>query len=707
MKPYPSFVGHGLACLLFAGAAGVPPLSAQAPRPSEPDAPVFGQGVDVVSVDAVVLDDKGNPVTGLTREDFRVEEDGVAQSLTGFEAVRFEESAPSAAQDRVISSNVAERARPERSFVIVYDDVNLTPTGADRARRELGKLLDRLTDGDQVTAIATSGGPWWTARLPEGRDDLRAFLDARKPLRAADLSSGRISDWEAMQIYYGRDAQVLAVVARRWYENGIIAGTAPRDPTVRRDQDNLSPGVPLIRAKATELYRAAADRAVASLALIDRAVASLAAQRGRKVVMIVSEGFVHDSTRPEFRDLLRTARGANAVLYFVDAKGAAGPTVPGNDAEFGNAIEERDRGTIIQNFSRDAEGTESIALDTGGRAISGTDDLAGAMAKVIDESRNYYLLGYVSSNAKRDGKFRNLKVTVARPGVSVRARKGYYAPGGEKSKKKPDPDALDPRIRTGLDSPLVSDRIPLRMTSYVFGSGDGGPMTALLVADVDVSALSFESKGGRMVGALDTFLVVAPREEGEPRRVEKRVDLSLPPEILERLRAQGLPLLRDVELGPGTYQARLLVRDGQGQALGTVRHTFTVAPPEGLRTSTPILTDTVQADGGGQVPVPLARRRFATGAPLTYVFDVFGAARDAQGRPRVSVAYVVRRVGGASLVESEPRPLHPAPDGSLSPRLVVSLAGAEAGDYEILLTVSDDVAGTKMERRDAFTVGPA
>jgi VWFA-related protein len=694
----------GVSLALLAGASGLRAAPPAAPSPS-PAAPVFGQQVDVVSVDVLALDGAGNAVTDLTAADFRIEEEGVPQAISTFEAVRFQESPPSTAVDRVVSSNLAERARPERSFVVIYDDVNLTELGGQKARAELDKLFAALAPGDQVTVIATSGGPWWTARLPEGQPELHAFLDRLPGRKRTDLSAGRISDWEALQIYYARRPDVLGMVARRWYENGLIAEVTPKDASVKRDLE-LSPGLPLIRAKATEVYQAAAARAVTTVSLIERAVGSLAALRGRKAVLILSEGFLYDSTRPEFRELIRTARDASAVLYYFDARGARGVEVPGNDAEFGRPIEERDRLTVLQNFSRDAEGTESVALDTGGRAVTGTDDLAGAMKKVADESRNYYLLGYVPTNAKKDGKFRNIKVTVSRPGVQVRARKGYYAAGGEKV-KKPPPDALDPVVRASLDSPLLADRVPLRLASYVLGSGEGGKATALLVADVDVASVSFEEKGDRKVSALDTFVVVSPLDGGEVRRTEKRLDLSLPGEVLDRLRKQGLPLLRDFELPPGTYQARLLVRDVRGHAMGTVRHTFTVEPPRGLRVSTPILTDTAQNDPAGPIPVPLARRRFAPGARLTYTFDVFGAARAAQGPPRVTVGYVVRRSDGSVFAQSDPRPLGAAPDGSLSHRLLLSLAGASPGDYEVVLTVVDQVSGTKLERRDAFIVSPA
>jgi VWFA-related protein len=661
--------------------------------------------VELVSVDVVVLDREGAPVADLGAADFTLQEDGVPQKLTSFEAVLFEESPASAPPPGAVTSNQEQKVRPDRSFTIVFDDVHLSALGIKLAKAELDKVIDSMAEGDLVTVVPTSGGPWWTARIPEGREDLRAFLGAMKSRKIRDQSSGRIADWEAMQIHYRRDPQVLAIVARRWYENGLIAEVTPSDASIRRDLD-VDPGIALIRAKATEQYGQAARLATVSLDVIARVASSLAEGRGRKSVLLVSEGFLYDSTRREFRDLVRAAREANAVLYFFDARGTVGADPPANEAEFGRPVEERDRLSIVQNFNHEAEGAESVAIDTGGRVVKGTDNLAPAMEKVVRESRTYYLLGYVSTNTKRDGKFRNLKVAVTRPGVDIRARRGYYAPGDEDKKKKPDPQNLDPRVRAGLDSPLVSEGIPLRMASYVMGSGDSGTATAVLVADMDIRPVTFEAKGNRMVGAIDTFVVVTPRDGGENRRLEKRMDLALPPDVLERLRVQGVPLLRDFELPAGTYQARLLARDTKGRALGTVRHTFTVPPADGLRTSTPILTDVVQNDGGRELPVPLARRHFASGSRLFYAFDVYGATREGQAPSEVRIGYVVRR-GDRTFAEAAPRTVVAAADGSLSQRLVLALTGAEPGQYEIRLTVTDPRSGKSLERRDAFLVDPS
>ena len=689
------------AALSFASVTLAVGQTAQEPRP-----PVFGEKVEVVSVDALVLDGRGNPARGLTQENFTVKEDGVVQTVVSFEAIHFEESEPSQAErERFVSSNTAERVRPEQAFLVIYDDVHLTALGARLAEGEFEKLLDGLAPGDVVSVLATSTKAWWTARLPEGRPELLTWARAVKGQKPMDLTPGRISDWEAMQIHYGRNPDVLGMVARRYFENGLIAELPPPDfeRNSRRDLD-VSYGLPLIRAKATQVYDDATRGAVATLEVMKRAVAALGTQRGRKAVLVVSEGFFHDSTRTELRELVQVARNANAVLYFFDARGRTGPNAPDNQAENWRLLEERDRTLTASNFARDAEGTESAAYDTGGRVVKGTDDLASAMLEVARESRTYYLLGYASSNPKRDGKFRKIEVKVSRPGLEVRARKGYYARSRDESKPPPT-DAIDPLVRAGLDSPFDGVGIPMRMASYVLGVGPSGKATVWLVADVDLRTVAFQAQGGREVGALDSFALVSPLAGGGSQIVEKRIDLSLPPDVHAHVLTTGLPILRDFELASGSYQARLLVRDARGGAIGSVRHSFEVPPAAGFHISTPILSDSLtKGAGGAEVPVPLARRAFASGSSVVYAFDVYGATPNDRGGCEVAIGYVVRRKNGAVFAQSPARAVAGGGDGSLSHRMVLSLSGAEPGEYELLLTVEDKASGIRLERRDPFVV---
>jgi len=88
------------------------------------------------------------------------------------------------------------------------------------------------------------------------------------------------------------------------------------------------------------------------------------------------------------------------------------------------------------------------------------------------------------------------------------------------------------------------------------------------------------------------------------------------------------------------------------------------------------------------------------------VFDVYGATPDGRGTSEVAIGYVVRRKQGVVLAESPARAVAGGGDGTLSHRLMLSLAGAEPGEYELLLTVEDRVNGSRLERQDVFFVDP-
>ena len=175
-----------------------------------------------------------------------------------------------------------------------------------------------------------------------------------------------------------------------------------------------------------------------------------------------------------------------------------------------------------------------------------------------------------------------------------------------------------------------------------------------------------------------------------------------------QLAASWLPLFRSFELGPGTYQARLLVRDRKSGRIGTVRHEFEVPASGHFHLSTPILTDALQPDPktGTPRPVPLARRTFAPGGNLLYLFEVYGADT-AVGEPsRVSAQYEVRREDGTVLVHTQPASVSGDAQGRMSRQLPISLEGVAPGGYEIVLNVKDLVSGQAVEVRDAFTVSP-
>jgi VWFA-related protein len=676
--------------------------------------PTFPSRVELVTVDVLVFDRQGNPVEGLTRNDFAVREDGRTQQIAAFEAVSVAASAPAAAGRTRISTNSERPDAAGRWFFVVFDDVNITQFATPRARATIAQFIERaLRPGDRVMIAPASGGSNWIGELPRDRDDLLAYVQRLNGERRIERGPARIWDHEAMGIALGRDKQAQAQVMRRYYENNILMEGAitPTQPELRRELD-VDSGVTMVQAKAREVYTEARSRIQNSLTTLERMAAALAEARGRKTLLFFSEGFIMDTTLQNFRTLVQAARNANVAIHFVDVARASGGIgesgQPGGTAETGAAIEDRDAGLSSALAAREYEGTRSIAADTGGTTVTGTNVLAG-LTRIANEGRAYYLLGYSPSDTRRDGRFRKIDVGVNRPDVTVRARQGYFAASNDSEPARSSPDKLDPAVRAGLDSPFGAPGIPLRLTSYVFGTQERGKLQTVLVAEADPAALRLQPRDGRYSAMLDSYVLVHDRSRDSLERNERTIELNVPADAFAQVLRTGIPIQREFALEPGHYQATLLVRDRATGMLGSVRHEFEVPAADGFRITTPIVTDTVlppAASGQSPRPVPVARRAFRSGSRIAVAFEILGASEKAPVGPQVSVAYSLVTAGGATIAGSPAQTLKPNPRGQLAVTIGIGLPPGASGEHELRVSVRDEQAVRVIEYAEPVLAQP-
>jgi VWFA-related protein len=684
-----------------------PPAPAASPLPDLPQpaasTPTFSSEVELVTVDVVVTDKKNQPITGLSREDFTILEDGKPQQISTFDSVQVPE-APAAvpAPKPALSVNNAADERTARTFVILFDDVHLTLFQAQRAKVAIGQFLKTgVREGDRVSIVATGGGAWWSTRMEAGRDDLMSILKRLEGRLVPDSSPERMSDSEAMRIHIYRDRQVEERVARRFDTYGVTARQSAQQSQPYADGD------PYVQSRAADVYYQAASRNRITLQVMERVLLSLAATRGRKSLILVSQGFIYDPQLDEFKKVVQTSRRSNAALYFVDTRGLGG-MASFQTAEFGPAIDNQDIGAAFGDEMEQAAGAETIAAESGGFSVKNTNDLNRGFERIASETKSYYLVGYHPSNTRADGRFRKIEVKVARKDVRVRARKGYFAPvegGGAINAKKDAPG--DPDIQAALDSPYEEEAIPLRMSAWVFDETLLGKANAIVATDVDVSQFAFKEQDGRAVDAVEFLLVVAHLESGEFFRFDQKIDMKLLPATRERLAKTWFPIAREFELAPGSYQAKIVVRDTNSKRIGTVVHEFTVPDLNKLRASSVILSDTLAPDKAGERPRPalVVRRTFAPDTTLYAQFEVYGAAKESStGMPKVSAGYQIRRADGAVITRVAPTPILPTSLGKLSRLVGSELRDAAPGAYEFVLELRDEIGGGSIEVREPFQV---
>jgi hypothetical protein len=448
------------------------------------------------------------------------------------------------------------------------------------------------------------------------------------------------------------------------------------------------------------------------MGVMTRALRALGDVKGRKAMILVSQGFIYEQGFSQVKDLVDASTRVNVPVHFIDTRGlTAMPEFM--TASFKAPFDVQDTIAVLADITREAEGSESMALDTGGLVVKNTNDLQSGILRVSAESQAYYLIGYNPANTARNGKFRRIEVKLdpaKAKGLKVRARRGYYAP--DDTRVAAAAPKNDPEIVRALDSPLEKREIPLRVSALSFDESMTDRLNVILAADIDLRDVTLEEKEGRSVGAVAFLVEAQHRETGEYYRTDEKIEMSLTPETRDRVLREGYTVSREFSLAPGGYQVKVVVRDLGSRRLGSVIHDFEVPAAGEFRLSTPILSDTLEKQAAGATgpprPVLQLRRRVPSGGTLWVQYSVFGAKKgEASQMPRVSASYEIRRADGAVFKAAPASPINPTSIGSLLRLSGINLTGASPGAYELVLEVKDELAGKELEVREPFEVAPS
>jgi hypothetical protein len=402
------------------------------------------------------------------------------------------------------------------------------------------------------------------------------------------------------------------------------------------------------------------------------------------------------------RSVEAASREANTAIYFIDTRGLTALPGGGSAADAEATLQPRERLTMgFENAVLESAGASALAEETGGFSVKNTNDLAAEVDRIAGESHVYYLLGFYPAERKATRDWRKLRVEVKRPGLTVRARRGYTlrappspkeATGGKKASKRP---TLDPVVARSLDSAHDAVGIPLRVMTYVFEPRASGTTHVLIAAEFD---------GSRLGGRLELSILATHRDSGREFRADDVLALSVAGGDASAWRA----VARDFDLPSGVAQARVVVRDPVSGAMGSVSQRFEVPPPGILRLSTPIVTDHIEpASKAGSHPRPAlaVHRVFRPEGALYVQFEVFGAATTAQPPlPRVTAGLALRAADGRLVRQAPPTLIAADADGRVVRFVGIPLDGLGEGPYDLMLDVQDQVSGGRVQAGEPLTL---
>ncbi len=689
----------------------------------------FPSKVELITVDAVVVDSAGKPVGGLTRDDFTVSEDGHPRDIASFEAFSLEPEPEgrASAHAPAVADNRTETRRTGRAFAILVDDLRLPRLLTQATRGAVRHFIEQsVAEGDEVTLGATSGKAWWSARIPEGRDDLLAVLDRIEGSYLDPRTRENMTEYEAFWIdnyeqgaslptsgslteQLDNPASILQRVVARFMSESLCG-----DPS-RADTGGCEG---IVKSAASEIDAARKERTRLALAGVRRALDALAPVHGRTSLLFFSPGFLQDNGSGQ-RDVIAAARETNTAVYFVDARGLVTDSGVGTADVGGGSTEMPDdpRARAKVRFEEavlESGGAQALAEETGGFSVRNTNDLEGATERIAEESRVFYLLGFYPTEGKSPREWRKLKVEVKTPGLKVRARKGFSLRAAAeearkasgKNEKKKGKDKVEPSapVARALESVHAIDAIPLRAMTFVMDPRTDGKTHVLVDVEMNTGSLRFETQGSQRVAHVEVSVAAVHRDSGKGFLHDDPLTITAAAGETPGWRG----LVREFELPSGVSQMRVVVRDATSGAVGAVTQRFEVPIPGTLRLSSPILTDHVEPaqDGRGRPRAALAAHRtFVPAGGLYCEFEVFGAARDqATGLPRVAAGLEVRAADGKVVRRADPTPITPDGDGRVVRLLGMPLAGMAEGSYDLVLQVQDLVKGTRLERSERFSL---
>lgn len=416
----------------------------QEPRTSAPEAqPRFRGGANLVRVDTYVTA-HGAPVRDLAADDFEVLEDGVLQRIESFQLVQ--PRGPGARSELREPNTVAEsrdmaRDAAARVFVLFMDIWHVQIAGSYRAQGPMMRLLDRVIGQDDLFGVMTPEMSARTLTLARRTDTVEGILKRHWHWGERDQavsSDPREEEIEGCYPNAGTTRGIAAEMIRRRREGrtlDALESLVPHLEAIREERKFvvlLTEGW-LLDGPNPQLARAVKDAMGNPQVPAPPNVGTdpggrLRMERDRDSSSIGScererSMLAHSDHRSQFERLLQRANRANVSFYPVDARGLVA-----FDENFGpNKPVEGPVADAARLTSR-REALRTLAANTDGYAILDTNNIDASLDRMVQDTGAYYLLGYYSTNARLDGRFRRLTVRVKRDGVDVRSRPGYLAP---------------------------------------------------------------------------------------------------------------------------------------------------------------------------------------------------------------------------------------------------------------------------------------
>src|SRR6202167_4645887 len=496
---------------------------------------------DLVLTNIVVRDKKtGEVVKGLTEKDFTVTEDGKPQHIASFDFESVDQAA--ALDEATINANspngvfgaktgaaTQEELRNHRLIVMFFDITSMQPDDIDRAQDAARNYINKQMHPADLVAVVS--------------------LDTTLSLNQ-DFTASKDLLLKAVNAFGGPQSAGYALGATSTSNQVEDASAFTPDESEYNDINT--------------------DRELFAIEDISKSLAYL---NGKKSLLYFSGGIQRDGieNQASLHAAVNASVRANVSIYSVDARGLQAIS-PLGDATTGNLRGANSfNGAALQNNLDSNFNTQEVmanlSSDTGGKAFSDSNDFSPAFDRIQKDTSAYYVIGYHSTDLRRDGRYRRLSVKINRPDVKLEYRPGYYAPADYQHATK---DERERQLEEELASDLPSTDVEVYLQAYYFRSdtGSGAPRFSVPVSlIVPGSQIPFVKGGDRSKATLDIIGELKNTAGQDMAEIRQTVKLAI--DDSQQVSRKNIQYTTGFSLPLGKYHLKFVVRENQTGRMGS------------------------------------------------------------------------------------------------------------------------------------------
>lgn len=458
----------------------------------------------LVQTDVMVFDKRGGFVDGLKREQFVLKVDGKPRDISFFERIvagsRNEEAQLAAARgDSAGGHTGAIPLDRGRTVFFFIDDLHLSLSSMKQTRLLLRRFVEReMGQNDEVAISSSSGQIGFLQQLTDDKKVLQAATDRllARSYTTKDSERPPMSEYQAQLI----EAENYDVFEFFIGELMRLNYQLPRN--LAADE---------IRGRASQIVQQTGFLSMATLNSLKALVKNSAGLPGRKLIFLISDGFLLDNKNSDSYDRLRQITSAAAtsgvIIYSIDARGlTSGMPDANTETPFDPA------GRLARSTGGELGASQNalsaLAADTGGRAFFNSNNLSPAVTTALKETSAYYLLAWRPENEEqRNQKPRRIEVSVnGRPDLVVRLHRsfGEVSPSESASRKKnpASPKPSNGLMGDALRSPYPKSDLPVAISLNFLDVAQLGP-TLTTSIKISTSSLVLEVQGGPSMAEMD------------------------------------------------------------------------------------------------------------------------------------------------------------------------------------------------------------